>query len=90
MKDEVGGIPLLGFEHLPQLLYENIAEIPQGKEFLSLIRQLSLEKSVPLMMQVLLNASIQEIADYHKITRQAVYKRNKSSLMKLKSYTKCG
>lgn len=77
----------LSFVHLPTELYENIAaEEPQVQSLITALRKLPLENSVPLVMQLVLNASIQDIADYHNISRQRVDKKNKSSLKILKTY----
>lgn len=66
-----------------QLMIEEIADV-ERPDILQIIRQLPLSRSVPLMMQYYLSASLQEIADYHKITRQAVDRKNKNTLNKIK------
>jgi len=88
--EEIGEIELLHFEHLPQEIFENIAEIPHGQEFIETIRKLPLDKSVPLLMQVVLQATPKEVAEYHKISVRAVYKKNKSSLKILQASLKHG
>jgi hypothetical protein len=78
----------LAFEHLPQSLMENIAEATHDSDIFEAIRKLPLELSVPLVMQYVLNAPLQEIADYHKTSRQTVYKKNKYSLTILRTSLK--
>jgi len=80
----------IAFDHLPQAIIENVADMARGKELIELLRQIPLSKSVPLLMQYVLNATSQEIADYHKISRSAVYKNNKSSLKILHTLMKYG
>lgn len=72
------------FDHLPEALLEQIADTPRP-DLIDRIRHLPLSKSVPLMMQYYLNASPNEIAIHLKISRQAVAKKNKLTLMELKS-----
>jgi DNA-directed RNA polymerase specialized sigma24 family protein len=65
------------------LIIEEIADTDRP-DVQAVVRQLPLSKSVPLMMQYYLNATTQEIADYHKITKQAVDRKNKFTLNKIK------
>ena len=65
------------------LIIEEIADTDRP-DVLAVVRQLPLTRSVPLMMQYYLNATTQEIADYHKITKQAVDRKNKFTLNKIK------
>lgn len=78
----------IAFEHLPQSILENVADLPHGEEVITKIRQLPLDKSVPLMMQYVLNASNQEMAKYLKMSPQGVSKKNKLSLEILKTSLK--
>lgn len=82
---EPGEIALLEFEHLPQAVMDNIAD-GRNKSILDVIKTLSLDKSVPIMMQVILDATPQEVADYYNISIQAVYKKNKSFIKILNAY----
>ena len=72
------------FDHLPEALLEQIADTPRP-DLIERIRSLPLNKSVPLMMQYYLNASPDEIADHLQITRQAVARKNKLTLVELRS-----
>lgn len=83
---EIGEIARLNVDHLPQWMYENIACTDQRKELIDIIRKLPLDKSVPIMMQIILNASVAEIAEYLNVSKQAVYKKNKLTLTILKPY----
>jgi len=72
------------FDHLPEALLEQVADTPRP-DLIERIRALPLQKSVPLMMQYYLNASPSEIADHLQITRQAVARKNKLTLVELRS-----
>jgi len=72
------------FDHLPEALLEQIADTPRP-DLIERIRSLPLTKSVPLMMQYYLNASPDEIADHLQISRQAVARKNKLTLVELRS-----
>jgi hypothetical protein len=85
---DVGEIPFLDCDHLPQDMLENIAEQPKRREFIDALRQMPLEKSTPLLQQIILKATVQDVAKYHKITIQSVYKKNKYSLKILKALLK--
>jgi predicted DNA-binding protein YlxM (UPF0122 family) len=65
------------------LIIEEIADSDRP-EVLDVVKQLPLSKSVPLMMQYYLSATTQEIADYHKISKQAVDRKNKFTLNYIK------
>lgn len=65
------------------LIIEEIADCARP-DVLDIVKQLSLKRSVPLMMQYYLCATTQEIADYHKISKQAVDKKNKLTLNQIK------
>lgn len=67
---------------MPQSSYRLIEEIADTErpDLLAVIRSLPLQKSTPLMMQYYLCATTQEIADFFKITKQAVDRKNKLSL----------
>lgn len=82
---ETGEIGLLKFEHLSQEMLENIGTRHKG-ELMDALKQLPLDKSVPLMMQIVLGCSVKEIADYHNISVQAVYKKNKLIIEILNTY----
>lgn len=82
---DIGEIGLLKFEHLPRAVLENIAESPY-KSILDVIKLLPLDKSVPLMMQIILNCSPQEVAEYHNVSVQSVYKKNKLTISIIKTY----
>jgi predicted DNA-binding protein YlxM (UPF0122 family) len=64
-------------------MIEEIADTDRP-DVLQIIRQLPLSRSVPLMMQYYLSATMQEIADYHKISKQAVDRKNKNTLNRIK------
>ena len=66
-----------------KLMIEEIADTDRP-DLLQIIRQLPLSRSVPLMMQYYLSATMQEIADYHKISKQAVDRKNKNTLNRIK------
>ena len=61
-------------EHLPQAVIENIAD-PRTRSLMDIICQLPIQYAVPLMMRATLNMTIQEIANYHRISKQAVDKK---------------
>jgi len=65
------------------LIIEEIADSDRP-DVLDVVKQLPLSRSVPLMMQYYLSATTQEIADYHKISKQAVDKKNKFTLNYIK------
>jgi hypothetical protein len=85
---QVGDLPQdkMLFVHLSQEIYENIAGPQEDNQVIDVLRKLPLNQSVPMMMQIVLNCSVVEIADYLKISRQTVYKKNKCSLEILKTY----
>lgn len=76
--------PQIAVDILPQAILESIADTSRGIEIIDAIRKLPLTESTPLMMQYILGASTQEIADYHIISRQRVDKKNKLSIKKIK------
>ena len=57
--------------NIPGVIIENI-EDPRTRTLFTIIQQLPLQFAVPLMMRATLNASLQEIADYHNVTRPAI------------------
>jgi predicted DNA-binding protein YlxM (UPF0122 family) len=59
---------------MPQAVVENIAD-PRTRTLFTIIQQIPCQLSVPLMMRLTLNASLQEIADYHSLTRAAIQQR---------------
>jgi len=65
------------------LIIEEIADSDRP-DVLDVVKQLPLSRSVPLMMQYYLSATTQEIADYHKISKQAVDRKNKFTLNQIK------
>lgn len=75
----------IAFEHVPQAILENVAAMPAGMDLIDKIRKLPLHRSVPLIMQYVLNASNQEIGDYHKITRQSAARKNKLTIKILRT-----
>ena len=75
----------IAFDHLPQAILENIADKYNGQDIISRLKSLPLSKSAPLLMQIVLDATVQEVADYHKITRQAVDKQNKLTIKILRT-----
>lgn len=81
----LGEIGLLKFDHLPQDILENIGT-RHKQELMDALKQLPLDKSVPLMMQIVLGCSAKEVADYHHISVQAVYKKNKLIINILNTY----
>jgi len=85
MTNEPGEIGLLNADHPPQDILENIAAMRHGNDLIDIMRKLPMEYSVPFMMQTILKCSVQEVADYHKITRQAVDKKNKKLLSILRT-----
>jgi len=87
---DIGDIGLLEFEHLPKEIFENIAETPQASNIIDAICRLPLKYSAPAMMQIILKATPQEVAEYHKITARAVYKKNKCFLKILNTSLKTG
>jgi hypothetical protein len=62
-----------------------VAAMPAGMDLIDKIRKLPLHRSVPLIMQYVLNASNQEIGDYHKITRQSAARKNKLTIKILRT-----
>ena len=76
------------FEHFPQEIWDNIANEPEEKRLIDLIRLLPLSRSVPLMMHYVLNISMSDIAIFQKKSRQQVYKNNKNTLMILREMLK--
>ena len=68
-------------EHLPQAVMDNIAD-PRTRTLFTIIQQIPLKYSVPLMMRLTLNASLQDIADYNKVSRPAI-QRNVSKGIKI-------
>jgi DNA-directed RNA polymerase specialized sigma24 family protein len=65
------------------LIIEEIADSDRP-DVLQIVRQLPLARSVPLMMQFYLGATTQEIADYFKISKQGVDRKNKNTLNQIK------
>ena len=61
-------------ENIPQAIMDNIAD-PRTRDLMTIIRELPLQYAVPLMMRATLGATMQEIADYCHVTRQAVDKK---------------
>jgi predicted RNA polymerase sigma factor len=61
-------------EHLPQAVMDNIAD-PRTRTLFTIIQQIPLRYSAPLMMRLTLNASLQEIADTFSVTRPAIQQR---------------
>jgi DNA-directed RNA polymerase specialized sigma24 family protein len=61
-------------EHLPQAVMENIAD-PRTRTLFTVLQQLPSRLSVPLMMRLTLNMTLQEIADYHHIARPNVHRK---------------
>ena len=80
----------ISFKHLPQEFMEAYADTPKTKNLKEAINKLPLERSVPLMMQFFLGATLQEIADYHLITPQRVDKKNKLSIELIKESLRRG
>ena len=75
----------IAFDHVPQAIIEAVADMPAGLDIIDKIRRLPLHRSVPLIMQYVLNATDQEIGNYHKITRQAVARKNKLTIKILRT-----
>lgn len=53
---------------------ENIAD-PRTRDLMTIIRQIPVQYAVPLAMRAILNMSLQDIAAYHNISKQAVDKK---------------
>lgn len=64
------------------LIIEEIADTDRP-DVQAVLRTLPLKLSVPLMMQYYLNATTQEIADYYKVSKQCVDRKNKFTLNKI-------
>ena len=75
----------IAYDHVPQAIIEAVADMPAGLDLIDKIRRLPLHRSVPLIMQYVLNATDQEIGNYHKITRQAVARKNKLTIKILRT-----
>jgi DNA-directed RNA polymerase specialized sigma24 family protein len=65
------------------LIIEEIADTDRP-DVQKVIRTLPLKLSVPLMMQYYLNASTPEIAEFFKVSKQCVDRKNKFTLNKIK------
>ena len=50
--------------NIPDALIENIAD-PRTRTLLTVLKQIPIQYSVPLMMQAALGMSLEEITDYH-------------------------
>lgn len=86
MKEKiVGEIGLINADHLPPGMYENISGPEETRSTIDIIRKLPFHISVPVMMQMILKASVSEVADYLKISKQSVYKKNKCLVKILKT-----
>ena len=72
--------PKIIIESVPQAILEAIEDTPKLTTILNILKILPLDKSTPLMMQYFLGATLQEIAKYHKISKQAVDAKNKLSI----------
>jgi hypothetical protein len=77
MIKEIGEIPLLNVDHLPPGMFENIANPIEATSTIDIIRKLPFHVSVPIIMQIVLHASVAETAEYLKISKQTIYKKNK-------------
>ena len=82
--------PPVIFEDLTELIKETCADTEKTRDIMQVIQSLPLERSVPLMMQFYLNATLQEIADYHVMSRQAVDKKNKLTIDIIKKMLHAG
>lgn len=78
------------FKHMSQEFMEAYADSPKIQGLRDAISKLPLDKSVPLLMQYFLGCTLQEIADYHIITKQMVDKKNKLSLEIIKESLRSG
>jgi DNA-directed RNA polymerase specialized sigma24 family protein len=65
------------------LIIEEIADSDRP-DVLAILKQLPLSRSTPLMMQYYLCATAQEIATYHKVSKQAIDAKNKNTLNQIK------
>ncbi len=61
-------------EHIPQAIMDNITD-PRTRDLYTIIRQLPLHLATPLMQRASLGASLQEIANYHNVSRPAIQRR---------------
>ncbi len=82
--------PPVIFEDLTELIKESCADTEKTRDIMQVIQSLPLERSVPLMMQFYLAATLQEIADYHVMSRQAVDKKNKLTIDIIKKMLHAG
>ena len=72
------------YKNMPDEILESFEELPKVKNIVDAIKQLPIDKSVPLMMYYLLGCTLQEIADYHKVSAPAIHKKNKLSIELIK------
>ena len=60
------------YDHIPQAIYENIAENPQTRQVISILRSLPIEESTAFLMAFFLSATQEEIAKYMHISQSSV------------------
>ena len=75
---------------IPQPLLEAIPDNPKIRSIIDAMQCLPIDRAVPLAMQYILGCTLQEIADYHGISPQAVDKKNKLSLVIIKELARGG
>ncbi len=80
----------IAFEILPKAILENLADTKKMTEVIDFLQHLPLDKSVPITLYFILNATCQEIGDYLHISKQAVDKKIMFSLNMLKEMMKRG
>lgn len=75
---------------MPQTIIEALPDTKQMHSIMDILRAMPLDQSTPIIQYYLLGATLQEIADYHHITRQAVDKKNKLTLNIIKESVSTG
>jgi len=78
------------YETIPEAIIEAIEDLSLEVNILDILRRLPLDLAVPLLMQSVLNCTLQEIADYHHTSRSVEHRKKILAAKLLRNLLKTG